>query len=149
MLKILVPIAAATMLVGCEAGVGFQPEMSSSRQETAQLAAYAATTDYPTNTKATWNDNWHVGAMTKGSDIRLVNYTDHPVSNANVWVNGTYVHNVATIPARGSVTVSASDFFDKNGHVMSTDSTPLNATKIELQSGNSLYSVMGPVADSH
>ena len=147
MLKYFIPLTAAAMLMGCEAGVGIHPEASSSRQETAQLAAYAANTNYPTETKATWNNDWHVGAMTKGSDVKFINYTDRPINNVNIWVNGTYVHSVESIAPRSSVTVPMANFFDKNGHVMSTDNTPMGTAHFEIQSGNGLYSVMGPVAE--
>lgn len=148
MLKFILPLAAATMLVGCESSMSIQPTASSSRQETAQLAAYAANANYPQNARASYNQDWRVGATVQKNDIRLMNYSDHAIDNVNVWVNGTWVRHLDNLPPKGSVTLSTSDFYNQNGRVLSESNFPLETARIEIQNGNNLYSVMGPVAGS-
>ena len=37
--------------------------------------------------------------------MKIVNLGDQPIRDANVWVNTTFVHKVATIPSHGAVVV--------------------------------------------
>src|SRR2546423_914328 len=81
---------AALAMVGCEASSKLDP--FAKKDEPAMLAAYAATAKYPADAQA--KDDNRVAVLTRGDDIRLVNFSKDPVRNVNVWINGMFVHKV-------------------------------------------------------
>ena len=136
--KSLAALALAS-IVGCSANSNFQPFASNGPDERAQFAAYAATAKYPTDMKAS-DDFKAIALINPGNEsVKLVNYSDEPIRNANVWVNGTFVYKVGTIPSHGAVVVDRDQFYDGTGDTMQR----LNATasRVEIQSGDHLYTL--------
>ena len=144
MLRTVLVSLAAISLAGCSAGASFNPPMGSntSRDETAQLAAYAATSRYPADAKA---KTANIAVLQKNDSIRLINFTNQPVRDANVWINGTFVQRVDVIPPNGSVRLSKARFFDNSGRALTT--TQVGTDQVTVQEGDMLYSTMGPVAE--
>jgi hypothetical protein len=131
----LAALALATV-VGCSNGN--MPFTSGHVEEQSQLAAYAATAKYPDSKPS--NDMRAAALINpKDSEIKVVNFGDAPLRNVNVWVNGTFVHNVAIIPAHGAATVARDNFFDGRGDNMSK--LNVTASRVELQSGDQLFNL--------
>ena len=144
MIRTALSIVTAVALAGCSASTSFHPQSSSTRaDETAQLAAYAATAEYPTRSPA--KEDLRAAAVVNrdNGSIRIYNFTDRPLTGANVWINGAYVQRADTIPARGSVALSRNRFFDRSGTNFASGNAPIN--RVELQFDNDLYMLMGPV----
>jgi hypothetical protein len=132
--------------LGCSAGAEFDPQFGSSNQndaERTQLAAFAAQQQYPRD--ATASDDLRAAALIdreKGT-IRILNFSDRPLNDAIVWVNGSFVNRVSAIPPNGSKTVSRADFYDATGRSLVNQST--SANRVQIQWGNELYNLQGPV----
>ena len=106
------------------------------------LAAYAASTSYP---NAHAEQAGQLGAIVEPNAkvIRILNFGQKEVDSCEVWLNGTFVYKVDSIPGEGYVSLHESNFYDHDGHAFSdTQSTP---TKIELRSGDHLWSLLGPI----
>jgi hypothetical protein len=123
---------------GCSSNGHFALGDKSSGEE-AQLAAFAATAKYPSDLRPSNDINAAALVNPKNDAIKIVNTSDQPMRDVNVWVNGTFVHKVNVIPPHGAASMDRSDFFDASGQNM----TKLNAgvSRVELQSGDHLYSL--------
>jgi hypothetical protein len=134
-LTVLLAGAALATLGACTSSVeNSQPDV--------QLAAYAASTNYPSVQSEEAHD---IGAILEPNSkiIRVLNFGQQAVNSSEVWLNGTFVYKVDTIPGEGYVSLPESNFYDHSGHPFSdTQSTP---TKIELRNGDHLWTLMGPI----
>jgi len=135
-------LAFATM-VGCSANTNFQP-FAAGHEEQAQLAAYAASTPYPHDTKIEESHRAAALIDPKSDTVEVLNFSDQPMRDVNVWVNGTFVRKVDVIAPHGTRTVTANQLYDASGHTLAAlKSTP---TKVELQADDRLWGLM--VAES-
>ena len=137
-------IAVALFVAGCSTSAELDPfGKKPSESERTQLAAYAASADYPRD--ATASDDLRVAAVInrKNDTIRVFNFSDRPIQDANVWVNGAFVRKVPVIPPNGSVTLDRSTFYDATGRSLSGQSA--SANKVEIGWGDDLYRAQGPV----
>jgi len=134
---------ALVSIFGCSAQI--QPIEKSARgaDESAQLAAYAATANLPRDFNP--RNDLQVGAVVDRSTgaIHLYNYTDRPLAGGNLWVNRTYVTQFGTIPARGHVVIPRNKFYDRTGQSFASVSTPPES--VQLQWENDVYTLQGPV----
>jgi hypothetical protein len=130
-------LAFAASLAGCMSS-------NSPAQPDVQLAAYAASTTYPNSQPEMAKD---VGVLLAPSSkaIRVLNFSQAGINNSEIWLNGTYVYKVDTIAGDGSVRLPLSEFYDHNGHSFADQqATP---TKIELRSGDHLWTLLGPIVE--
>jgi hypothetical protein len=142
MLRETLMALALTSLVGCSAS--FQPIGSSSpsQDETAQLAAYAATARLPDNVDV-HHDMKVAAVVDRGSNsIHIYNFSDQPVESGNIWINREFVQRVDSIPAHGQIVLSRAKFFDRNGQSLTTAS--VSTETIHLQHDNDVYELLGP-----
>jgi hypothetical protein len=130
---------AFTTMVGCSANSNFQP-FAAGREEQAQLAAYAASTPYPHDAKI--EESHRAGALIdpKSDTVEILNFSDQPMRDVNVWVNGTFLRKVDVIPSHGTRTVTANQLYDASGHTLAAlKGTP---SRVELQADDRLWSLM-------
>lgn len=134
--KSLAALALASV-VGCSTSTNFQPFAANGPDERAQFAAYAATAKYPSEAKPSEDFKAIALINPKNESVKLVNYSDEAIRDANIWVNGSFVYRVGTIPSHGSVVVDREQFYDSNGETM----RKLNSTanRVEVQLGDHLY----------
>jgi hypothetical protein len=133
-------IAAA---VGCEgSGKLNSPYTGSEVEQRAQLAAFAAATDYPSDDPS---NDLNIGVLIdrRKDTITLMNFTDDHIRDATVWINGAYVRKVTSIPPNGKVTLPRNSFYDRAGGVF--DSSATNATRVQLHTREGFYNLHGPV----
>jgi hypothetical protein len=144
MLRNLVTLLAVGALAGCQAGASFDPNFSRGNDvNTERLAAYAAQAEYPREAQA--SDELRAAALIdrdRGT-IRILNFGDRPLNDAVVWVNGAFVHRVGSIPPTGSVTIPRASFYDARGNSLAKQQT--SANRVQIQWGNELYNLLGPV----
>ena len=136
-------ILAVATLAGCSTNTTFDPMLGGDKQEAAQLAAYAATAKFPTT--APTNSDLKVAAFTHGGEVKLVNFSATAIADAAVWVNGIYVHKIASIPANGTVSIPAGQFYDSGGRVLNTDKTPV--TRVQVEAGSGVWNTLGPAVE--
>jgi hypothetical protein len=146
MLKQTLALIVVAALAGCQAGAEFNPQLGksdSSDSERTQLAAFAASAEYPREAEA--SDNLRAAAVIdrKNNSIRIYNFSDRPLRDAHVWVNGAFVNKVDNIPPNGSIVIPRGDFYDATGRSLASQST--SASRVQIQWGNELYNLQGPV----
>jgi len=132
---------AAFILAGCSSSASVKNPFKSDDSHRTQLAAFAAQAQYP-NKQA--SDDLAVAALIKGKDgdIKILNTTQQAITDAKVWVNGSFVTHVDTIPAKGTVMIKREDLFNRDGISLAKSNTAIN--RIQLESGDKLYNVHGP-----
>lgn len=132
-------LVLATM-VGCSAGGQISNPFASNKNEQAQMAAYAASTQYPTSVHAEEGRRAAAIIDPKNGSVEVMNFSDEPMRDVNVWVNGSFVRKVDVIPSHGTRTVTAGQFYDASGRNMATLKASPN--RVELQSGDKLWGLM-------
>ena len=133
-------------LAGCSASASLNNPFAGEpgADERPRLAAFAASSQYPSTRPS---DDLRVTAVVDrdAGTIRLFNPTDRTIRGADVWVNGSFVNRVESIPANGSITLNRARFSDGAGRTLaSTDTT---ASRIELESDGKFHTLLGPVFD--
>lgn len=136
----LVTLASCSASASLDNPFGAEP----GADERPRLAAFAASSQYPSTRPS---DELRVTAVVDrdGGTIRLFNPTDHTIRAADIWVNGSFVNRVDSIPANGSITLNRARFYDGAGRTLaSTDTTAL---RIELEADGKFHTLLGPVFD--
>src|SRR5580704_5802169 len=105
-------IALAVLSVG---GLVACSTSNSPPQPDVQLAAYAASTNYPSAQPQMAKD---VGVVLAPNSkvLRILNFSQNAINNSEIWLNGTYVYKVDTIAGDGYVKLYESNFYDHSGH---------------------------------
>lgn len=140
------PMALLLMiLAGCSTSASIDSQLGQNGQpETrTQLAAHAATAQFPRDAKA--SDDLSIGAVADGDAIKIHNYSDRPLRDVNVWVNGAFVRQVASIAPMSIVTIRRSEFYDATGRTLAGQQTTV--TRVQIQAGDTLYNVQGPIRE--
>ena len=136
--------AAALMgLAGCEAGMKIDPPSGGGNQETAQRAAFAATARYPGGAQPSAEQPLVFSMDKDGGDLRLMNPSNRPLTDANVWINGQYVQLVPSVPANGVVTLRRNEFYDAQGQNL--QNAKATVERVEVQAGGQTIRASGPV----
>jgi len=106
-----------------------------------ERAAFANTAVFPKNLKA--SDDHHLTAVVdkRAQTIKIANASDKALRNARVWVNGAYVILVPEMPANRTTTMRFGEFSDRAG----TTLPDANLSDIQIEAGDQLYNVQGPV----
>jgi hypothetical protein len=147
MIRHTLVLAVAAALVGCEASarVGGEEGARTTPTQATQLAAFAASPDNQFPSDAQASDDLRAAAIVSrdGGTIKIYNFTNDPIQNAKVWVNGEYVNQVSRIPAQGSTTLNRSQFYNKNGISLANNKVPVQ--RVQVQSGDTLSNLQGPV----
>ena len=106
---------------------------------------YAATAQYPANPKAATASVLAAAVdHPRDKQIEVLNLSDNAVTTPTVWVNGAYLRQLATLPPRGAVSIRYSELLQAGQTANDFERAAQTVTKVELQSGGSLYSVLGP-----
>jgi hypothetical protein len=105
--------------------------------------AFASTARFPNDMRA--SDDLRATAMVGRDGIKIANATDQEIKDAKLWVDGTYVTQVNSIPAHSVVTVKRSELSDRNGN-LPTDMQGIK--NLQLQTHANLYNLQGPVFEN-
>jgi len=75
--------------------------------------------------------------------LRLYNFSNNPLAQVDVWVNGAWMQHVRGIGASGSVIIKTADMYNAFGKNFASQSEPV--TRVQLVIGDKFYNTMGPV----
>ena len=150
MLRRLLVIGSAVCIAGCAAEV--RPLGTPNKDEAAMLASYAAKADPPAANMVIRPDKdaVRVGAVVDKDSgaIRLYNFSDQVVDAGNIWLNGTYVHQVGALPAMGSIRLNRADFYDKTGQSFASSKLPVDSIVIQSTGTKGrAFSVLGMIEE--
>jgi hypothetical protein len=140
---ILLGALTLALPMGCRTEAEVRSPFGSTQGQRAELAAYAASQEYPADAEA--SDELRAAALVdrRANTIKIVNFSDQPIRDADVWVNGNFLHRVPSVPPNGSVTVHRNQFYDARGQNLAGVQTA--ATRVQIASGDELYNLLGPV----
>jgi hypothetical protein len=139
-LTTVLAIGFGMTVIGCstqEVGrVGAEPR---------EQIAYAATAKYPAVT-AQESDRIKVAAVddVDGKKLTLMNLTDNAIPPSTAWVNGAYVHQLATIPPRGMAEIDYAEILMAGPNPGDLKQQGQSVRKVELQTHEGLFAVQGP-----
>jgi hypothetical protein len=134
----------AALIAGCSASATVDNPFSAApaEHERARLAAFAASSEYPTTRPS---DTLRATALIdrEAGTIQILNPTDRALHNSRVWVNGSFVARVDEIPPQGSVTINRARFYSPRGNTLQGMNT--SATRVQIETDGELYNLQGPV----
>ncbi len=143
MLRYTVVTLLLAGLLGCESGAPEQPlGKGPSESEQPQLAAYAARAEYPSEKTASTDLTAAAMVDRDHKTITLRNFSDKNLRNVHVWVDGTYVRLVNSIPAHGTVALSTAQFYDSSGRSLANQGSSISRVQVETE--DALYTLQGP-----
>jgi hypothetical protein len=108
------------------------------------LVAYSASTAYPDSLKTDTSTTMGTVVESGVHMLRIENFGQNAISDADVWVNGSFVYKVASIPPDSYVKLDLSKFFDHDGHSF-VDSQG-TVTKVQLHLGDRMWTLLGPIS---
>jgi hypothetical protein len=139
---VLVPAALgiALLTVGCTADRPSQVE-----PDTRAAIGYAATARYPT-TPAQRSDQTVAAVVNYPStkQIEILNLSQNAIPTPSVWVNGAYVRRIQTIPPQGTVTLRYANLLQAGQAQNDFSMMQQPVTKVEIETNNGFYTVLGP-----
>jgi hypothetical protein len=105
--------------------------------------AFASTARFPSDMRA--SDDLRATAMIGRDGIKIANATDQEIKDAKLWVDGTYVTQVNSIPAHSVVTVKRTALSDRSGNL---PGDLQGVTQLQLETHANLYNLQGPVFEN-
>lgn len=140
MIRHALAVLALCAVAGCSESASMNNPFASGASD-AELAAYAANSRFPSTQPS--NDLRATAVVDRSGNITIYNATAKAITDARVWVNGEFVAHVISIPAHGSVMVTRNQFYNGQGQTLAVVKTA--PTSVQLQTGNELYNLQGPV----
>jgi hypothetical protein len=131
--------AAALLLGGCQAG-----KVTDVAPEAKESIAYAATAKYPGTAQR--SDRIQAVALDDPTarEVTVYNLKAEAIPATALWVNGVYVRQTGTIPARGKVTARYGAFLEASNPATDFAKARQAVQRVELQTADGLYTVLGP-----
>src|SRR5207244_12933971 len=74
--------------------------------------------------------------------IKIINTTNQAVNDAKLWINGSFVTHVDTVPAKGLVTIKRENLYNRDG--ISLAKANIGIQKVQLEMADKLYNLEGP-----
>lgn len=140
-LSIATAVITGAVLVGCNSNPNqYKPQASAT-----EMAAYAASTKYPTD--VTPQENLHLTAVVNAGSgqLTLRNFGGPGLANFNLWLNQTYVLHIDRLDPGKSKVIDLVDFYNSGGN---NDLTPDKITRVQVTTmDGKLYNVQGPQTD--
>jgi len=119
------------------------PDNAGSGKADPERMAFASTARFPSDMRA--SDDLRATAMIGRDGIKIANATDQEIKDAKLWIDGTYVTQVNSIPAHSVVTVKRTALSDRSGNLPSD----LQGVKqLQLETHANLYNLQGPVFEN-
>lgn len=110
-----------------------------------ELAAYAGNARYPDTQPVL--DQLRIAAIVSRDNrtIKLYNFGSENIRNVDVWVNGSYVKRIGGIAPQSRVTIDTTELYNGLGRTLARSGDEVSL--VQLQKGNTLYNLLGPVAE--
>ena len=131
----------AFILAGCSTSASVQNPFKGDDTQKTQLAAFAAQSQFPSKQPS---DDLRVAALINkdNGSIKIINTTQQAINDAKLWVNGSFVTHIDTIPAKGVLTVKRENLYDQKGIPFSKAN--IGISKVQLETSDKLYNLEGP-----
>lgn len=118
----------------------------SDKQESSELAAQSATTNFPTSASVKTSDRVGVIVDRDTQSIRILNF-GNALANVDVWINGTYLYHAEVVPGNGSEKLDLSKFYDHSGHAITEHEVRINSVQIASADGKTVWTLLGPITN--
>lgn len=141
MIRSFLSLVIAGALMGCASSSAPLSKAPGSTERT-RLAAYAASANYPRDTKTSGDVKLAATLDASNDNLTLRNFSDSQLRNVRIWVNSDYVRQIDVIPAYGAVTINKAQFY--NGSGMNLADQNVSIRTVQVQDDDKLYSVSGP-----
>ena len=106
---------------------------------------FAATARYPGNAISAPDRVQATAVVNDKMDrLEIYNPSDRAIPPSTVWVNGLFVHQLGPIPPKGMATIDKDALLQAGPSAMSLTDSKQAIAKVELQTGDGLYTVQGP-----
>jgi hypothetical protein len=110
-----------------------------------ELAAYAGHAKFPADQQPKSDLQLASILSPDKSTIKIYNFTNDPLRNIDVWVNGSYVQHVDGISPQSSVLIHTDELYNGLGKSFSGQSEPVSNVQVATDHG--LYNTWGPASD--
>ena len=133
---------AVAVLAGCESSSSSRARFKPKQKDT-NLAAYAATVQYPTGVLPVKDQPVTATINKTTGNITIRNFTDKTMVEPRLWVNQVYVLRLSSIGPQSVISVSRDDLYNSSGQSLATQ--PIDTiNKLDLQTEQNLIEVKGP-----
>ncbi len=136
------------LLTGCSSSPGRSTAGAASasfdEMTPTQIAAWSATSKYPTTTPLKMMDVTVIVNQSKNT-IKVYNLSGTPLRNSKLWVNKTFVAKVDAVAPQTNLVINTERLYDGVGNVFSKQQREV--TTVQLQTEDGLYDLLGPVAE--
>jgi hypothetical protein len=132
-------IAMVLVLAGCRAN-----NVGSVREQPRAEISFAATAAYPRDAQTT--EEFQITAVDdpRRRELILYNPTDRSIPASTVWVNQNFVHRVAGIGPRSSVTIDYRNLLEAGEGVQDLRRAGHEIHRVDLETPQGLVAVQGP-----
>jgi hypothetical protein len=144
MLRSFPAILGVLVAVGCQSQ-SESARLANSTPTGAELAAYAGAHQYPTTMPS--SDHLRLAAVVNraAATVKIYNFDQHPIQDANVWINQAFVDHIHGIAPRSSVIIRMADLYNGLGQNFLSLDYPVSSVQLETE--NRLLTAQGPVAE--
>lgn len=149
MLRQSLVLLAAVAAAGCGTdmfGPSDSGRLAAQAPTGAELAAYAGSRRFPATQPA--DNSLRAAAIVNHAQgvVKIYNFSDQPIQDADIWVNRSYVEHVRGIaPSSAPMTIRFADLYNGLGQRFSSQNGQIRSVQIE--SNGKLYTLEGPGVD--
>jgi hypothetical protein len=111
-----------------------------------EAITYAARAKYP-GSASQHSERVHAVAINNpdGKSLDVYNLGAESINATALWVNGTFVKQIAPIPPKGYITAKYVELLESGPSAKSMSELERTVQKVEIQTADGLYYVEGPV----
>lgn len=151
-LSLLIPV----MLAGCSVSTSFEASpagqsdaatSSTADPHAAEYSTWAARAEnrYPANAAASDVIRLAV-VLNANTNLELYNFGPQELKAAKVWINRRYVRPLESLAPGHGIVLPRGSFYNSYSVSLANDQSPVGT--IEVQQGDQIYKVLGPVAEA-
>ncbi len=139
----------ALAAIGCSGRPSVFPNKDKSlRKSSAEFAADAAKRHpYPADAEPGGEANARVQVGYSMNRLDVVNFSDKPWVDVDLWVNQKYVVHIPTMPTNKLRSINFQMLFDDKGHYFPIGNMKIRIEKVEVRRDGKLYDIPVRLAD--
>ena len=142
-------VVCLSLLAGCQGTGALIPASDPDLRKTAaQFAADSAKRSYPAEAPR-GGDVQALASVDYGvfNRVEMMNLSDEPMDELEVWINEKYVFHATKWPARSLKKVNFATLYDRDGKPFPMDNKKVRISKIEVFKDGKLYNVPMKLAE--
>lgn len=133
----------ATGLLCLAAGCSTQ-DIGQVGQVPRQEITYAATAKYPGNPQTSGPLHAVVLDSPGAKELSVYNISSNALPQSALWVNGSFVHAINSIPPKGHLTIAYNRFLQAGPGTADLSQVDQAVTEVDAQTSGGLYKLEGP-----